>query len=147
MGIIVNEGIKQPTLRVDRLHFAAGTPYETLLDAKPAAPERVLAPEVAQTVRRALIDVVENGTARRAHNAFTLDGKPLVVGGKTGTGDHRFDRYGPGGKLIDSRVVERWRPGDTRPEILPTELIWQPEPTAPALTIDLTEYFAYVWDE
>lgn len=107
MGIIVNEGIKQPTLRVDRLHFAAGTPYETLLDAKPAARERVLAPEIAQTVRRALIDVVENGTARRAYNAFSFDGKTLVVGGKTGTGDHRFDRYGPGGKLIDSRVVER----------------------------------------
>jgi membrane peptidoglycan carboxypeptidase len=107
MGIILNDGVRQPTVRVDRLHFAADTPYETLIEAKPASPERVLPAEVAQTVRKALIDVVENGTARRVHNAFQMDGMPLVVGGKTGTGDHRFERYGPGGKLLESRVVAR----------------------------------------
>jgi len=30
-----------------------------------------------------------------------------VVGGKTGTGDHRFDTYAPGRRLIESRVVNR----------------------------------------
>jgi hypothetical protein len=29
------------------------------------------------------------------------------MGGKTGTGDHRFERYGKGGQLIESRVVDR----------------------------------------
>jgi hypothetical protein len=30
-----------------------------------------------------------------------------VVGGKTGTGDHRYKTFGPGGKLLESRVVNR----------------------------------------
>jgi hypothetical protein len=30
-----------------------------------------------------------------------------VVGGKTGTGDNRFGVYGPGGKLLESRAVNR----------------------------------------
>ena len=36
-------------------------------------------------------DVVENGTARRVRGAFTgRTVPPLVMGGKTGTGDHRY---------------------------------------------------------
>ena len=35
------------------------------------------------------------------------NGKPLAVGGKTGTGDHRFETYGKGGVLLSSRVVSR----------------------------------------
>jgi hypothetical protein len=31
----------------------------------------------------------------------------VPVGGKTGTGDHRFDVHGKGGVLISSRVVNR----------------------------------------
>ncbi|WP_158044647.1 transglycosylase domain-containing protein [Skermanella pratensis] len=91
MGIIVSDGIRVPTLRVERLHFATGTPYEAVLgfDQKPG--ERVLAPEITATVRRALQDVVENGTARRVRGAFTApDGQALPIGGKTGTGDHRY---------------------------------------------------------
>jgi membrane peptidoglycan carboxypeptidase len=64
--------------------------------------------EVAQTVRRALAKVVEEGTAARL--AGTLKdpaGQPLTIGGKTGTGDHRFERYGKGGQLLESRVVNR----------------------------------------
>jgi hypothetical protein len=30
-----------------------------------------------------------------------------VVGGKTGTGDHRFKTFGAGGRLLESRVVNR----------------------------------------
>jgi hypothetical protein len=42
-------------------------------------------------VRRALVDVAENGTARRLKGAFTTgSGEILPVGGKTGTGDHRY---------------------------------------------------------
>jgi hypothetical protein len=52
--------------------------------------------------------VVKEGTARRLQGAFSsADKTPLVVGGKTGTGDNRFGVYGPGGKLLESRAVNR----------------------------------------
>lgn len=108
MGIIVNEGVRLPVARVTRLHFAQGTPYETRLDLRPAAGERVLPAEVAQVLRTALIDVVDNGTAARLRGALKLpDGSTVPIGGKTGTGDHRFDVHGRGGVLISSRVVNR----------------------------------------
>lgn len=108
MGIIVNDGVYQPTLRVEQLHFAANTPYETVVAYAPRPGERVLAPEVAQTLRKALQGVVENGTARRAVKSFTnAGGQFLPVGGKTGTGDHRRERYGAGGQVLASEVVNR----------------------------------------
>lgn len=42
----------------------------------------------------------------------------------------------------DARLVERWRPDDTRPEILTDLLTWQPVPGASALDLDLPELFA-----
>ena len=45
---------------------------------------------------------------------------------------------------VDARVVERWRPGDERPEILTDRLIWQADEVHPALAIDLPAYFADV---
>lgn len=108
MGILVNDGVRKPTTRIQSLHFAATTPYETLLNYQPGTAERVLAPEVAQAVRGAMRGVVDNGTAKRVKQAFALaDGSILPVGGKTGTGDQRFDTYGAGGRLIKSRVVNR----------------------------------------
>jgi len=108
MGIIVNGGVKLPTTDLERVHFAAGTPYETQMVYRPEAPERVMAPEVAATVRRALAGVVAGGTATRLRGAYAgADGAPLPVGGKTGTGDNRFDTFGPGRALIESRVVDR----------------------------------------
>lgn len=108
IGTIVNGGIRYPTLRLEGLHFAAATPYETSLQRAPAAGERVMKPEVAAALKRALVSVVEAGTARRLHGAFSLPDKSgLVVGGKTGTGDNRFGIYGAGGKLIESRAVNR----------------------------------------
>jgi hypothetical protein len=35
------------------------------------------------------------------------DGNFLPIGGKTGTGDNHYDEYGPGGRVIESRVVSR----------------------------------------
>ncbi|HLI11395.1 MAG TPA: transglycosylase domain-containing protein [Alphaproteobacteria bacterium] len=108
MGIIVNDGVWLPTTRIERLDFAAGTPYETDMVATPQAPRRVLAPEVAEIVRHALAGVVAHGTGARAQKAFALaDGTPVLVGGKTGTGDNRYDRFGPGLRLIESRAVDR----------------------------------------
>ena len=108
MGIIVNGGVRRPAVRVDALHFAANTPFETRLDWRAREGERVLPEEVAVTARQALLRVVNSGTARRVKDAFRDEtGKPLLVGGKTGTGDHRFDVFGAGGQIISSRVVNR----------------------------------------
>jgi Uma2 family endonuclease len=46
---------------------------------------------------------------------------------------------------MDTRVFEKWRPTDQRPELLSDVIVWQPVPTLPSLTIDLAKYFADVW--
>lgn len=115
MGIVVNNGRRMPTIRVKQIEFAKGTPYETLLrmdqagatDDQPIG-EQVMRPETASTLKKALADVVENGTARRLKGALVNpDGSPVTIGGKTGTGDHRFEVFGSGGRLISSRAVAR----------------------------------------
>lgn len=107
MGIILNDGIKLPTGSIDQLQFAQGTPYETTL-VRNTAPVRVMAPEVAQTLRRVLMGVVDDGTASRLRGAYaTADGQLLPVGGKTGTGDNRFDHFAAGGGITSSRAVDR----------------------------------------
>jgi membrane peptidoglycan carboxypeptidase len=108
MGILVNDGLRLPTVAISSLHFAEKTPFETLLTEQPRTVERVLPQEVAQVAKRALVEIVEKGTARRVFQAFKdADGNAISVGGKTGTGDHRFESYGAGGRLISSRVVNR----------------------------------------
>ena len=109
MGIIVNQGMSYPTVLVERLAFAAGTPYEArLLRRAEGTGEQVMAPEIALVVRRALVDVVERGTAQSLRGAIQRpSGDSYVVGGKTGTGDHRYETFAPGGRLIESKVVER----------------------------------------
>jgi membrane peptidoglycan carboxypeptidase len=108
MSILVNDGVRVPLTSISGLHFAANTPYDTRLSPKPAKGERLMPAEVAQTVRRALAQVVESGTAvRLAGTLKASDGQPLTLGGKTGTGDHRYERYGKGGQLLESRVVNR----------------------------------------
>jgi len=109
MGIIVNGGVRKSSQRISSLHFAEGTPYETVVSkAKPTTNEQVLSPEVARVVADAIRGVVSDGTAKRARMAFVgSDGKVIPVGGKTGTGDQRFDVYGGGGRLIESRYVNR----------------------------------------
>jgi Uma2 family endonuclease len=47
----------------------------------------------------------------------------------------------------DARLVERWRPEDTRPEVLGETLIWQPDSGQTALEIDLPALFAEAWGE
>ncbi|MES2740213.1 MAG: transglycosylase domain-containing protein [Pseudomonadota bacterium] len=109
MGIIVNGGVRKPSQRISSLHFASGTPYETMVKRGQAGiGEQVLAPEVARAVADAIREVVSDGTAKRAKAAFVAaDGSNIAVGGKTGTGDQRFDVYGGGGRLLESRFVNR----------------------------------------
>ncbi|MCW5983422.1 MAG: transglycosylase domain-containing protein [Bryobacteraceae bacterium] len=108
VGVILNDGVRNPAVRVGKLRFAGDTPFETVLRPREGRGERVLAPEVARIVREELFGVVEKGTAVRARRSIVLDGGEVVpVGGKTGTGDNRFERYGRGGAVIESRVVNR----------------------------------------
>jgi Uma2 family endonuclease len=48
---------------------------------------------------------------------------------------------------LDARVVERWRHGEARPEILSRSLGWRPRADIPALEIDLPDYFRLALDE
>ncbi|MAX32500.1 MAG: glycosyl transferase family 51 [Halomonadaceae bacterium] len=107
MGIILNDGVREPTIRIDALHFAADTPFETRF-SRSARGVRVMAPEVAAVLRDGLTGVVEAGTARRLAGTFLLpDGSPMTVGGKTGTGDNRIETVTRTGEVIDSRARNR----------------------------------------
>ena len=109
MGIIINDGVRKPSVRIDSMHFAANTPYDTMVKrGTKVEAEQVLSPDVAKAVAKAIREVVSDGTAKRAKTAFVgADGVPIPMGGKTGTGDQRFDVYGAGGRLIESRYVNR----------------------------------------
>jgi Uma2 family endonuclease len=43
---------------------------------------------------------------------------------------------------LDSRLIERWRPGDERPEILRETIEWRVEDSPEPLVIDLAALFA-----
>ncbi|MEZ5506549.1 MAG: hypothetical protein R3F38_11490 [Gammaproteobacteria bacterium] len=62
---------------------------------------------MAYALKKALADVVNKGTARRLQGAFLrADGRPLVAGGKTGTGDNRLV-VNTGGQKVKSRALSR----------------------------------------
>ncbi|MCP1643821.1 membrane peptidoglycan carboxypeptidase [Pseudomonas citronellolis] len=108
MGIILNDGIRLPTLRIDSLHFAAGTPYEVSLAPQANVGTRVMTSEVASTLRDSLSQVVDQGTARRLSGSFRRDdGSALVMGGKTGTGDNRIESFTRSGAVKSSRSLNR----------------------------------------
>ena len=63
---------------------------------------------VARALRGALANVVADGTARRLAGSFVgADGKPIVAGGKTGSGDNRHKTFARGGGVISSRAINR----------------------------------------
>jgi hypothetical protein len=107
MGIVVNDGIRYPGVLIDDLHFASATPYETRMTREVGDGERVLAPEIAGVVRNAIIKVVDSGTAIALKSRMAANGVTHVVGGKTGTGDHRMKTFAGRGRLIESRAVNR----------------------------------------
>jgi Uma2 family endonuclease len=47
---------------------------------------------------------------------------------------------------VEARLVERWRPGDARPEIVTDTLAWQPDPAQAPLVIELPPLFAAILD-
>ncbi len=108
MGIILNNGVRKPTLTIRKLHFAQDTPVDTVLTRKPDRGEPILSPQIAQLVRAELIGVVQNGTGRRARGGVALpDGTILPIGGKTGTGDNRFKVFDAAGHPLGSHPVNR----------------------------------------
>ena len=68
----------------------------------------MIAPEAAEAIRQAPLGVVQNGTANGLLGAYLdASGTPMVVGGKTGTGDNRLDTFASGGWVTSSRPVDR----------------------------------------
>jgi hypothetical protein len=107
MGILLNEGVQKRTVRMARLHFASNTPYETIMEPKDSAGTRVVPRAVARAILPVLAQVVQSGTAVRLSGALKVGDKPLLVGGKTGSGDNRFETVGHGGQILSSRPVDR----------------------------------------
>jgi membrane peptidoglycan carboxypeptidase len=108
VGVLINDGMRRPLSSLNKIHFAGGTPYETFLEPTPPRGERVLPAEVAQVARRAMATVVEQGTARRLNGVFKLsNGQILTAGGKTGSGDNRFETFNRSGGVITSRATNR----------------------------------------
>lgn len=108
MGIVMNDGRRLPTVNFTQLDFARGTPYQTEFVHAAPRPEQLFPAPISAVVKKALAGVVEGGTAVRLRGALHYpDGSPIPVGGKTGTGDNRYDRWGPGGQLLSSTVVNR----------------------------------------
>ncbi|MGB5446505.1 MAG: transglycosylase domain-containing protein, partial [Psychromonas sp.] len=108
MGIIQNDGYRVPTVRVDALHFAKQTPYEVKLVNSEPTVSRALNPEVAAALKRALANVVAEGTGRRL-NGVLLDQQniPVAIGGKTGTGDNRIATEIRNGRKVASTATNR----------------------------------------
>ena len=95
-GIILNDGIQYPSVRVEQLRFGEATPFETVLEHRPSNGARTLSHEVVAVLQQELWGVVREGTGRRlAHGLALGDGRMLIVGGKTGTGDNRFESGRP----------------------------------------------------
>jgi membrane peptidoglycan carboxypeptidase len=109
MGVLSNDGVRRPPALIQQISFADETPYETTLEAPaPASADLLMPPEVARATRGVLGEVVNRGTAGRLHGVFVdSTGAPVWLGGKTGTGDNRFETYGRGRRLLSSRAVSR----------------------------------------
>jgi membrane peptidoglycan carboxypeptidase len=108
IGVIANGGNKVPTESITQLDFAKDTPYETHFVRASVTPQTQLSPEIVNVVHGLLNDVVQGGTAKRLADGMTFpDGTTLPVFGKTGTGDQRFEVFAKGGRLIESRKVNR----------------------------------------
>ena len=105
MGIIVNEGKKRPTVRIEQLLFAEGTPYHSQFSRHADNSQQVLDKDIALIVKQLLQEVVSDGTARRLKPQQQLN--DLVLGGKTGTGDNRLVKLNTRGQPVSSTALNR----------------------------------------
>ena len=101
VGVLLNEGIRYPSVRVEQLRFGEGTPFETVLESRSREAQRVLPREVAAVVTEELFGVVHAGTGRRLARGLDVgERRMLPVGGKTGTGDNRFSIRSSAGRRL-----------------------------------------------
>ncbi len=108
IGIIQADGLRSDNERVLDIHLAEGTPFETVLSKSSGLPVRLLSPAIASAVQRALFNVVEEGTARRVKDLLHVENCGNIrIGGKTGTGDNRYQIAATGGEKQSSRVINR----------------------------------------
>lgn len=107
MGIISNGGKRYKKSIIESLNFAKDTPYEMSFNQKVYEAEQVLSTELVEVAKPLLFDIVSNGTAVRLKDGIKIAGNTYPVGGKTGTGDHRYQVFGKGGALLEKRVVNR----------------------------------------
>jgi membrane peptidoglycan carboxypeptidase len=105
IGIIINNGKRVPTIRIDKLAFATDTPYQTHFERPLPQAQQVLDVEVAAAVRTVLQQVATDGTARRLQPVYA-DAK-LAIGGKTGTGDNRLVQLNARGQHVSSKALNR----------------------------------------
>lgn len=104
VGILLNDGKTTEDVSVEKYHFAKSTPYEAILERKPfETSKQIIRPEVAKVARKALQNVVEGGTAVRMRGVYD----PMIVGGKTGTGDNRLELHDSAGNMTESTPVNR----------------------------------------
>ncbi|KKO48038.1 glycosyl transferase family 51 [Arsukibacterium sp. MJ3] len=105
IGIIINDGKRLPSIRIDQLTFASNTPYQTHFVRQASPAVQVLDPEVATAVRNALQHVVTAGTGRRLTSTYHI--AEFIIGGKTGTGDNRLVQLNAKGQQISSKALNR----------------------------------------
>jgi membrane peptidoglycan carboxypeptidase len=108
VGIILNDGRRLPTHRLTTVEFAKDTPYESIVEPPSPNAIQALHPEVARVVRETMGKVVSEGTAKRLLHSFQqADGKPLAIGGKTGTGDNRIFVSTAAGSKSSAKALNR----------------------------------------
>ena len=108
VGILVNDGMRRPSVSLTDVHFAAGTPYETFSNHYRNRANKCLRRKSPEPCAKRWLTVVEQGTARRLNGVFKMsDGQVITVGGKTGSGDNRFETFSRSGAVITSRATNR----------------------------------------
>lgn len=105
MGLILAEGIMYPKTSISIINIGKGTPFESSFEFNGGQKKRVLSSEVASIAKEGLLNIVSKGTAIRLKDGIKIGDEILQVGGKTGTGDHRYVIYRGGKK--EKRVVNR----------------------------------------
>ncbi len=130
-----------------RRYVAAGNLGECL--SSPADveldPRTLVQPDVFVTARRRARDWTEILPLRLAIEILS----PSTARADRIVKRRRFQRAGVEYWIVDldARLVERWHPGDERPEVAAERLEWQPGPAMPALTLDLVALFREVHAE
>jgi Uma2 family endonuclease len=61
----------------------------------------------------------------------------------------RYQQHVPQYWIVDleARLVERWTPGDERPEVLTETLSWRPSGVTDTFALDIPRYFAKIFGE